>query len=1026
MATYQEANEQFKKWLETQYKAVVASQLYRGFLTADAFLTGLSQQKALLKSTPDQINEYMDDLNRNRLFKNEHREVMALLPRLKRSLCEFIISDGFDEPHISETAVISEEADSVINAIEQEEKNGQKITIKEAQIAYPFLNTNEPINGTVAINAPKPRLNPHGLTDAEKILHIYECCPIRLEGYTISKEDITQKYLQYLADHSDKDDHNILLSLGLGSVTFAALAVTYGVFSCLVKNSSDTESIIADLQPGDRILYKNGVREFQGFEDRDGTTYLLAKQNGVTRPTLLPPQAWKDIKPYNGKSTTLDGRGIRRSTGIRELFYKKILGYDDKDIPSLTNTSCVIVISREKADYLMENLAIDFDGHTVRILDLVTASYFTESGEYTYAGNTGKNEAVLKFAGKLDVARQQIVKRKGNKALGFIIADEDNIVRNESELPEILNRQALNFANVVGNINDSYVQHIIEGNESASLFACTTDFLLSCNLQNTFYNTFTYKLYRGINTQIDHTSQSVVVEGGPTWKDMYDFRKAIYAIRTSGGNQQAIELYITYAWSALKLLNQALFDINTFDLLAQQSEEAYTSFAKRLEIIKNNEALLPTFLEPSFRIINDILDRCRNQLADTNPKLDKLVSLLYERSDSKICVVVPSVYFIPIVKRVVRKAVGYDKVRFPVVQSASKFEPSSYYDTIIVTGNITSRKFDALRCSSAIEIISLVYGSENNLFIKRVKDAHHIEMLMNKRSSVPFIYDENDENEFDSGAGERDVVAAEEQEQEIDQLIRGWESNSLISYYTSSGTGSQESDVAVLVSFDSGEKAFLTPNYKAYVYNPAVDEITDTAVSDLCEGDTLVFTKHDNETKDIVDDILHMLTEKGRLGQDDIKAYNMSKKWKNALLFYMKFYKLTPRKLAQDIVKSGLKLSETTVVNWMDEDSHIVGPQKAESIRIIGKFTGSKELEQNAEEYHNACKRIWQIRKLILKNMSQAMRDKLSGKQKPVNDQFLSVIYERLDSRAEILTIERIIDIDGKKPNTMVNRPFSI
>ena len=90
---------------------------------------------------------------------------------------------------------------------------------------------------------------------------------------------------------------------------------------------------------------------------------------------------------------------------------------------------------------------------------------------------------------------------------------------------------------------------------------------------------------------------------------------------------------------------------------------------------------------------------------------------------------------------------------------------------------------------------------------------------------------------------------------------------------------------------------------------------------------------------------------------------------------------MTPRELARNLVKSGLKLNEMTVVNWLDEDNHIVGPRDLESIRIIGKYTGTKELENNAEEYHNACKRVIQIRKLILRNMSRAMRDKLGGKQ---------------------------------------------
>lgn len=80
------------------------------------------------------------------------------------------------------------------------------------------------------------------------------------------------------------------------------------------------------------------------------------------------------------------------------------------------------------------------------------------------------------------------------------------------------------------------------------------------------------------------------------------------------------------------------------------------------------------------------------------------------------------------------------------------------------------------------------------------------------------------------------------------------------------------------------------------------------------------------------------------------------------------------------LLKDGATVHEQTVLNWLDEDSHTVGPRNVDSIRHIGNITGVDELKDNPEEIFEACREIRSIRRKILDQVGTAVvRDYLDS-----------------------------------------------
>ena len=146
-------------------------------------------------------------------------------------------------------------------------------------------------------------------------------------------------------------------------------------------------------------------------------------------------------------------------------------------------------------------------------------------------------------------------------------------------------------------------------------------------------------------------------------------------------------------------------------------------------------------------------------------------------------------------------------------------------------------------------------------------------------------------------------------------------------------------DVSVLVRFEDGEGAMLSKHYEAYVLNDEKGEAEKKKADDLKTGDRMIFLNRDEDTRDIVDYILQELIDGGRIADGTVKDYEISRRWKNDLLEHMKKTGHSPRQLADEMKGNGVRVQKNTVMNWFDEDAHIVAPQSVESLEQIALLT---------------------------------------------------------------------------------------
>ncbi len=153
--------------------------------------------------------------------------------------------------------------------------------------------------------------------------------------------------------------------------------------------------------------------------------------------------------------------------------------------------------------------------------------------------------------------------------------------------------------------------------------------------------------------------------------------------------------------------------------------------------------------------------------------------------------------------------------------------------------------------------------------------------------------------------------------------------------------------------------------------------------------------------------------------------YRKANLWKKSLVDFMYANEYTARKVAELMLKDGATVHEQTILHWLDEDSHTVGPRVVESIRHIGNITGVEELKNNPESIFEACREIRSIRRRILDQVGTAIVDKLSGRA-PQAGTYMESIYEKVDTLTEIKRVERIAKVDMVVPMGMANRPISI
>lgn len=858
--------------------------------------------------------------------------------------------------------------------------------------------------------------------NVEVLRKLIKKCDVYFEDRLISSELLLLTFTDFLSSEAEKPENKGSIILHLASPCFDALSVAWSALAVIAGNGADVETIVRTLQPGDKVQYGKERGEFVGIEtDPDGKEWAVIRQ-GESSTKKVGRKGWSFFRPYHGNSERYDGRGIRGGSGVREEFLSVLLECDKKDVPSITDTSVILVMDRSRADRYMNGLILKTGNTYIRIQDLVTASYFSEKNEYPYGGNAGKNEAMLKFTSKLSVGLDMTWDDDGNEYLGMFVCGNSLIERGITEIPQVMTRENIGFSFISGCMDLTCAENLLNDCEESGVFACTKEFLLGHTLPPVNENMFTSELAVRADAVIDREIQKTVIQGAADWKTYRDFKRAVCSIKRDELSDDERRYIIPNAYSFLNLFMTAPFCISEMEDAVKQGKIRVEQPHDRLEELERRLKALPGNLTETAEKVADLLETLYYTGYDASPKREYLKEYIRKHYGHKIAVVVPKAYYADILWNYVLTGYDPEKSKIEIV-TVNRFDGNRDYDYVLVIGNLKGKHFDIFRCMSSAEITVLMYEAENMVFKLAERRSRSWEHLFNARQMVEDDSPEDvmedalndDVEEIDRADDEIAAYADEIVESRFDTVVKREQINGTVPF----------TDVSVLIKFEDGEGAMLSRHYEAYVLNDEKKEAEKKKVDELKIGDNMIFLNRDDDTRDIVDYILKESIREKRISEETILDYEMSRRWKKDLTEHMERTGHSPKQIADAMKKNGVGVQRASVINWLDEDAHLVAPQKLESLEQIALLTEDTDMFDHAEEYFEACQRIRKIRKRILKELGTAIILCLEGRE-ALDGMIPPEIRERLDTLAVILKIENIVQTDRSEPSYLTNRPLDL
>lgn len=870
------------------------------------------------------------------------------------------------------------------------------------------------------------------MTDQHVLLQLTENCDIFFEDSLISKELIVQRYANFFASLITSKERSSSVVLHTGSVCFDIVSFIMAALACVSMDQTDPDTIIASLNVGDLVLYKNQRHRWHGIDTTSGIQYMKLQQDGrgkdgATTHWLPFDRNKGQIKPYCGSSEVTDGRGIRRQKSSRSEFIAFVTGKNKSNIPSITGVSAVIVADRAVFDRIQKGLRIQYgEGKSIGLLDIAPASYYTDVDEpYQFGSNPSKAEPVLKIAGKVSVARDLVLDKHSKRTVGLMVLGTDAVSKGSSDLMDLLSRKSLKFTHISMHIDSEIAEDYI-GEESSAVFACTKEFLLRHSLPATVQNPLTAELEKQIDNIINNEIMMKIIDGGCLWETYRKIRNALFVIKQSEWDEEYKKSFIVPSHSLLNLFATAVFPMKVLEQAVADSELqlGVSSPSTRIEeLCKLAEKAHSLKSQCSFVV--DALNSLYMSILSDSPKYQALKQMVQGASREKIAIIIPKAYYADIL---IKEDLVFSRNSI-YIMTANRFDASQSYDKVIVIGDFSGKRFDALKCRAAADIIVLLYECETHGFKCRYHKAAKFEKKLNTINGLDdgFSDDGTKDVDADEDAVERFVSESLDLEEYIDALSQFDVRKFAVGASAGSGNA-PTSEVSASGRFVGGEQIMFSKYYKAVVYNPAntKEPISETDVEKLSAGDKLIFTKRDDFTRNIVDSIYEALQTSGKLSKDVLDATEKAQWWKRVLRDYQLTNHLSYRQLAKELNRFGCSLTEVSIRQWLVEESHIVGPREEITLRQIAEMTQDTYLLNNTPEYFNACRTVRRQRKKILELIGKAIEDKLRGHQ-PSTGSELEVVYNNVESLSETLELEAITLLDEPVtvPVNLINKPIS-
>lgn len=877
--------------------------------------------------------------------------------------------------------------------------------------------------------------------DNEKIIRdMISKCEIYYDDLIISSEDIIKRYMHFFSMQFDTNQKTTSFAFHTGSPCFDIVSLAVLMLVCFTYNLSSNDELLQSLEEGDMVLYKgeryhwNGIRTMPMSYGSQPADYIILTQNpkgknGVSTRYIPYENNKHLVRPYLGESVVTDGRGIRKFKSNRNEFLSHVLGVTESDVPSTLNLSVVVIADKSVFQDMCLHLRISYiEGKSIQLTDIVPVSYFTSSGEEFQIGkNPSKAEAVIKVVSKVSAARDIVLDKHRNKVIGVMATNVETLTSNASEFKDLIRRKSLKFAIIIAPYNAETSNMVVEQYEDATIFACTKEMLSSVSTNVNVSNKLTRELNQHVRSIVDHEMEIIPVDGCWKWNEYKQIKDTIYAIKQSNWSEEEKETFIKSSLGLVNLFTSAFFPIAKLEEAIRYSliNAAVVSPADRIQDLITIVQQSISMKEQCMGIVRALLDMYE-KMKSISDKEKVLLKVLSKNKEKKIAIVFPKAYYSDIFSDYYNADGEYNNV---VCSTANRFNNRDYYDLIIVVCDVVGKRFDPIQCYSSSRIIVLLYDCEGKLFRYRKNQSAKSERKLNAR--VRGLRGADYEREMFAFADEIIEDLPDETIREYIDLDDFIENAGMFDIRRLITTGSLNRPCTVTAEvnyvgiFVTGEQILFSKNYAAVLYNRASQKVTETSPEKLAAGDVIVFTKRNDYTRNIVDMIFEQLIKTRKLSIHVQEATYKSLYWKMILRKYKEQNKFTYRAIAKELKRYGSNLQEVSIRQWLDEDSHIVGPRDEKTMEMIAKLTNDEYLLANFKDVFEDCRIVRRFRREILSLIAQAINDKLSNKV-PEPGSVFEVVYEHVEKLSETVELENVYELEETAfvVNSLVNRPI--
>ena len=813
------------------------------------------------------------------------------------------------------------------------------------------------------------------------------------ESIPISDEIVLQIERDFLLEAFDDKTHKSLFVLHTGSIYYDAVAMAISIIALIFMDDSKASDVTKNIKKGDLVTYNSkrwiysGTTVIKGIE-----RYILENDKGST--VYILESSMCDVLPYKGKSKELNGLGIGRSRSRRTEFLKKVAGLKGDEISATPSQSLVLFIDNHKFDDLLNKTSIRFDREEYFLLDLVTASFFTDSNELRKRGNANNNEAMLKATLSIDKAREMIKEKHGNFIVGLQIFDDRAYKKYGLDLEELLYRKKLPYSMLITKLSmDGWVRAQIENDNDIEVLPFTSEYIKNIKLSKQESITESLKenekVLMAFREEIQNAcwgeSRLHFVESTFAWKDFKRVKENIAFVMNNCLEEPSVLEFSRWAYSMLKLFNNAIFNFEEYEKLSLGYKEMrdFALPSEKIVEYKTQIEKYPLAVKNQSHIIIEYIDKKYKEFKNQNPKREILRDVMKDLKNTKMLIIVPNLRYRPFIERFYPKtwnAILNNSYVVATESQASKMDISKYTD-IYYLSLMNSSKYNPFDYVFSTCIDILLYDTQLRLYKSLYKEFVEYKKQLNRKAFSPNF----ELKEFEDNS--QGYISESENGQEIefqdDFKIDNEIQQSFMRLFLQNERYQSQRDYAEAgerrgyfleayryANFVSGENIVFTKGYTAYVIDVDKQSVVEKSVDDVKEGDQLIFTVNDDKTKDIVDELLLGLAEKNK---ELAYQYNLVNSWKEACRNYKYENGLKYTQISKMFSERGYKAQSQVIRGWLDEQSHIVGPKQEEAFEYIQKVFGEECLPSHYMDYALATKQIRSARVKILKLIEKAV-----------------------------------------------------